>query len=76
MPEDRNHHERKAKICHELAAADDGRREHWLEIAEHWKQQPSFSRNREIVTHEVHQGRMIAKPAQPPARAKTERGRE
>jgi hypothetical protein len=52
-----------ASICREKAQADPARSDHWIDRAITWHQRAAQSRHGNAITHEVHDGRLISKPA-------------
>ncbi|MDE2242781.1 MAG: hypothetical protein KGK01_10160 [Bradyrhizobium sp.] len=66
MTEGRPQYLKKARLCREHAAANPVRRKDWLLIAEEWtSKHPAKDGDRGVATHEVHDGRLIPKPAKP-----------
>ncbi len=52
-----------ASICREQADTDVTRREFWIRQADEWSARAREEKADAAATHEVHQGRMVAKPA-------------
>jgi len=61
----RDEYLRKAQACLEQAAHEPARRRHWLQQAEEWTRRASESLygDADCATHEIHVGRLIAKPS-------------
>jgi hypothetical protein len=53
-----------ASICREQSSSDHAHREFWLRHEAEWDERARADRNELAVTHEVHQGRMVPKPAE------------
>jgi hypothetical protein len=53
----------QVSICREKAQADPARRDYWIDEAVVWLQRSIEARGGVAVTYEVHDGRMIPKPA-------------
>lgn len=56
---------RKAQACLEQAAHEPARRQHWLQQAEEWTRRAGETTHGDgdCSTHEIHVGRLIAKPS-------------
>jgi hypothetical protein len=53
---------KRAATCRKQAELQPEKRKSWLEAAAEWDRRAEEIRGRSAVTHEVHKGRMIAKP--------------
>lgn len=52
-----------ASTCREQANTDPVHREFWLREAEEWLARSREDKADTAVTHEIHQGRLVSKPA-------------
>jgi hypothetical protein len=53
-----------ASICREKSKAYPARSAHWIDRAITWHQRAAQTRRESAVTHEIHSGQLIAKPAE------------
>jgi hypothetical protein len=53
----------EASICREKSRADPARSDYWIDRAVIWHQRAALASHVNAVTHEIHDGRLISKPA-------------
>jgi hypothetical protein len=53
----------EASICREKSRADPARSDYWIDRAVIWHQRAALARHGNAATHEIHDERLISKPA-------------